>query len=52
MRGSTLRNTIVGRESSITDSQLDGALLGNHVVVEGYRGAASLGDHSEVTMKG
>ena len=51
VRGSTLRNTIVGRESSITDSTLDGALLGNHVVMEGYRGAASLGDHSEVTTK-
>mgnify|MGYP006143195021 CR=1 FL=1 len=48
----TLRNTIVGREASISDSKLDGALLGNHVVLEGYRGAASLGDHSEVTTKG
>jgi glucose-1-phosphate thymidylyltransferase len=52
VRGSTLRNTIVGREATITDSALDGALLGNHVVLEGYRGAASLGDHSEVTTKG
>jgi glucose-1-phosphate thymidylyltransferase len=52
VRGSTVRNSIVGRESSITDSALDGALLGNHVVLEGYRGAASLGDHSEVTTKG
>ena len=52
MRGSTLRNAIVGREAAITDATLDGALLGNHVVVEGYRGAASLGDHSEVTAKG
>ena len=36
----------------MADSTLDGALLGNHVVLEGYRGAASLGDHSEVTTKG
>jgi glucose-1-phosphate thymidylyltransferase len=50
--GSTLRNAIVGRESTITDAVLDGALLGNYVVVEGYRGGASLGDHSEVTSKG
>jgi glucose-1-phosphate thymidylyltransferase len=46
VRGSKVRNAIVGREASITDSTLDGALLGNHVVLEGYRGAASLGDHS------
>jgi glucose-1-phosphate thymidylyltransferase len=50
--GSKLRNAIVGREAKITDSALDGALLGNQVVVEGYRGGASLGDHSEVTAKG
>jgi glucose-1-phosphate thymidylyltransferase len=50
--GSRLRNAMVGREAKITDSALDGALLGNHVVVEGYRGGASLGDHSEVTAKG
>jgi glucose-1-phosphate thymidylyltransferase len=50
--GSKLRNAIVGREAKITDSALDGALLGNHVVVEGYRGGASLGDHTEVTAKG
>jgi glucose-1-phosphate thymidylyltransferase len=49
--GSTLRNAIVGREAVITGSTLDGALLGNHVVVEGYRGGASLGDHSEATAK-
>ncbi|MEZ0334668.1 MAG: sugar phosphate nucleotidyltransferase, partial [Gemmatimonadales bacterium] len=52
VRGSRLRNTIVGRDASIADSALDGALLGNHVVLEGYRGTASLGDHSEVTTKG
>jgi len=49
--GSTLRNAIIGRDSTITDSALDGALLGNHVLVEGYRGGASLGDHSEVTSQ-
>jgi glucose-1-phosphate thymidylyltransferase len=50
--GSTLRHTIVGRESVITGSTLDRALLGNHVTVQGYRGGASLGDHSEITAKG
>jgi glucose-1-phosphate thymidylyltransferase len=48
---SMLRNAMVGRDSVIARSRLDGALLGNHVVVEGYRGSATLGDHSEVTAK-
>jgi glucose-1-phosphate thymidylyltransferase len=49
---STLRNAIVGRDAVLTRSKLDGALLGNHVVVEGFRGGMTLGDHSEVTAKG
>jgi glucose-1-phosphate thymidylyltransferase len=48
---SVLRNAMVGRDAVIARSRLDGALLGNHVVVEGYRGSATLGDHSEVTAK-
>jgi glucose-1-phosphate thymidylyltransferase len=49
---STLRNAIVGRDAVLTRSKLDGALLGNNVVVEGFRGGMTLGDHSEVTAKG
>jgi glucose-1-phosphate thymidylyltransferase len=49
---STLRNAIVGRDAVVTRSKLDGALLGNNVVVEGFRGGMTLGDHSEVTAKG
>jgi hypothetical protein len=30
---------------------LDGALFGNNVVVEGFTGGGTLGDHSEVTTK-
>ena len=52
MLDSTVRNAIVGGDSVVTRSSLDGALLGNHVVVEGYRGSATLSDHSEVTAKG
>jgi glucose-1-phosphate thymidylyltransferase len=49
--GSRIRNAIVGRDARLTQVELDGSLLGNSVVMEGYRGSASLGDHSEVTAK-
>jgi glucose-1-phosphate thymidylyltransferase len=49
---STLRNTMAGRDSVLTGSNLDGALLGNHVVLEGFRGSMTLGDHSEVIAQG
>jgi glucose-1-phosphate thymidylyltransferase len=48
---STLANAIVGQDCRLTGVQLDGAMLGNHVVAEGIRGTASLGDHSEVTAR-
>ena len=37
------RNAIVGRTAGSPASKLDGAMLGNHVVAEGIRGAASPG---------
>jgi glucose-1-phosphate thymidylyltransferase len=48
---STLANAIVGQDCTLTKVGLDGAMLGNHVAVEGLRGTASLGDHSEVTAR-
>ncbi|MGH7579325.1 MAG: glucose-1-phosphate thymidylyltransferase, partial [Gemmatimonadales bacterium] len=48
---STVRNAMVGRDALLTRSRLDGALLGNNVVVEGFRGSITLGDHSEVIAK-
>jgi glucose-1-phosphate thymidylyltransferase len=51
VRDSAVRNAIVGRDASLTGSRLDGAVLGNHVVVEGFRGSITLGDHSEVIAK-
>ena len=47
---SHLANTIVGQDARIVRSELNGALLGNQVVVEGLRGSATLADHSEVTV--
>ena len=35
----------------LTGVQLDGSMLGSRVVIEGLKGSASLGDHSEVTAK-
>ncbi len=48
---SRLRNTIVGRDAKLNGVQLEGSLLGNGVVVEGFRGSTTLGDHSEVTAE-
>jgi hypothetical protein len=45
---STLRHTLVGRQSRLDRCQLDGAMLGDRVLVEGLRGSATLGDDSEV----
>ncbi len=48
---STVRNAIVGRDATLTRVDLDGALLGNRVKVSGLRGAANLGDDSEVDAR-
>ncbi|MDQ3224883.1 MAG: sugar phosphate nucleotidyltransferase [Gemmatimonadota bacterium] len=48
---SRLRNTIVGRDAKLSEVQLEESLLGNGVVVEGFRGSTTLGDHSEVTAE-
>ena len=48
---STLRNTLVGRDSVVAHADLDGAMLGNRVRVEGLKGGATLGDDAEVTAR-
>ncbi len=45
---STVVNSIIGREAQISRSQLRDSMLGNHVVVEGLTGSASLSDHAEI----
>lgn len=45
---STLRDTIVGANARIRESQLRDSLLGDDVVVQAVRGSLSIGDHSEV----
>ena len=46
--GSRLAHTIAGRNCAITGADLAHAMLGNDVIIEGLKGSATLGDHSEV----
>jgi glucose-1-phosphate thymidylyltransferase len=48
---STLANAIVGHDTTLRNVSLDGALIGNSVLVEGLKGSVTLGDHSEVTAR-
>ena len=48
---STIANAIVGRGATLRRVHLDGALIGNEVVVEDLSGSVTLGDHSEVAAK-
>jgi glucose-1-phosphate thymidylyltransferase len=45
---STLRDTIVGEKSKIVKSALHDSMIGNEVVIEGFSGDATVGDHSEL----
>ena len=48
IHGSTVMNAIIGQRCRVEHCHLDGALLGDDVVVQGLRGGAALGAHSEV----
>ena len=48
---STIANAIVGRGSTLNQVRLEGAVIGNEVLVEGLSGSVTLGDHSEVTAR-
>jgi glucose-1-phosphate thymidylyltransferase len=45
---STLAHTLVGPNGRISHSSLSYSMLGTDVTVEGFRGSATLGDHSEL----
>jgi len=49
--GSTIKNSIIGQDAVLTQVKLDGSLLGDAVVLQGFQGSASLADHSELTGK-
>ena len=46
--GSTLRDSIVGRNSEIQSSELHDSLVGSHAHVRDFRGRLNVIDHSEV----
>jgi glucose-1-phosphate thymidylyltransferase len=48
IEGSTLKDVIVGANSRIVKCELHDSLIGSHVVLEGFRGEATVGDHSEL----
>lgn len=52
VRGSRIRDSIIGRDSTIEDSELHDSLIGNDVVVKATRGSVSLVDSSEVAGDG
>jgi glucose-1-phosphate thymidylyltransferase len=49
---STLRDTIIGSKSQISDCELTGSLVGDEVVLEGVKGQVTVGDQSEVHAGG
>jgi glucose-1-phosphate thymidylyltransferase len=49
---SRISNSIIGRDSKLNRVALDESLLGNNVVLDGFRGSASLADNSELTADG
>ena len=53
MGGTTIRDcelshVLVGSDCQLVRTYLDRCMLGDHVVIRDFRGAASLGDHSEL----
>ncbi len=48
IRGSRIRDAIIGHDASIEDADLHDAMIGDHAVVRAIAGTADLGHHSEV----
>jgi glucose-1-phosphate thymidylyltransferase len=46
--GSRVRNTILGRDARLSRVNLNESLLGNGVILDGFEGSASIGDHTEL----
>lgn len=49
VKGSKLRDTIVGRNASIENATLHDSLVGAHSIVRGVTGSVNIGDHSTVS---
>ncbi|HJQ20438.1 MAG TPA: sugar phosphate nucleotidyltransferase [Gemmatimonadaceae bacterium] len=48
---SKIRDSIVGTKSRLAKTELHDSLVGDEVVMEGFRGDATIGDHSEIRMR-
>lgn len=48
---STVRDAIIGNKSSVLRSSLHDSLIGDEVVLEGFSGDATVGDHSELRVR-
>ena len=51
IQGSIIRNSIIGEDAQVTDTLLEGSLLGQHVQVNGQATSLNLGDSSWAMMK-
>jgi glucose-1-phosphate thymidylyltransferase len=49
---STIRDAIVGEKAKIVRSELHNSLIGDEVVIDGFKGEATIGDHSELKSVG
>jgi glucose-1-phosphate thymidylyltransferase len=45
---STVRDAIIGEKTRIVKSELHDSIVGDEVVLEGFKGAGTVGDHSEL----
>ena len=50
LRGSTIRNSIIGRGAVVENSTLDWSLIGNGARIKGATGSLNVGDSSEVDL--
>jgi glucose-1-phosphate thymidylyltransferase len=48
VRGSKLRDTIIGADTTVENATLHDSMIGDHVVLRGVHGTVSLGDHAQV----
>jgi len=48
---SKIRDTLVGSKCQIRKAELHNSLVGDEVVIEGFKGDATIGDHSEIRVR-
>lgn len=48
IRGSVVRDAIIGEKSTVESAELHDSIVGDHVTVRGVKGSVQLGDHAEV----